>query len=109
MAPTSIRPSSPRFITPDRSVNIVPRTAKSSGVPALMVALRVDRINDSILFNVSRLLFDDSQPVSGDCFSSEKREENQPLKDRDQSHGKLIKHLKLIVAHQQPAEEKGNE
>jgi hypothetical protein len=40
MAPSSMMPSTPRFSTPARSVNISPRVAKSSGAAIRISAAR---------------------------------------------------------------------
>ena len=42
IAPTNIIPSTPRFITPDLSATSSPKPAKTSGVPAPIIAATIE-------------------------------------------------------------------
>src|SRR5262252_8114745 len=72
-------PSAPRFNTPDFSVTSSPSATMMSGVPATMVAARIDVRMLSSIFRRLSLRQQRTQPIVDEHVRPEQEEEQHPL------------------------------
>src|SRR5262245_20091976 len=82
-APTSIMPSTPTLMTPDRSVSSSPRPASTSGVPAATAAARARSMAASFMRCLLRAkrhcAAPPNQPIGEEYLGADHKDEERPL------------------------------